>query len=238
MEFSKLTSPSLKDLFVRELEDRILSGELEIGEKLPSERELAVKMGVSRVVINTGLSELARIGFIQMIPRKGAYIADYRRTGTVETLETIIRYNGGIFGKKDMKSFLEFRMIVETLAIELSIKNITDNDIENIGNMLERFKNASLISDTSEAGQAIFDFHHEICVISGNIMLPLIFYSFKYLATMLWERYFQLHGTEDLYGHTEKLYQHLKARNQKESIKVFQHSLTMCIDGIISIYYE
>ncbi|MDU3351746.1 MAG: GntR family transcriptional regulator, partial [Clostridium sp.] len=44
MEFSKLNSPTLKDLFIKELETMILSGKLQIGEKLPSERELAKSM--------------------------------------------------------------------------------------------------------------------------------------------------------------------------------------------------
>ena len=41
MLFKKLSAPSLKELFVAELEGMILSGKLEIGAKLPPERELA-----------------------------------------------------------------------------------------------------------------------------------------------------------------------------------------------------
>ena len=95
MEFTKLSSPSLKDLFIKEIENLILSGKLSIGDKLPSERELAEQMGVSRIVINSGLNELAKAGFIEQKPRIGAYVADYRRTGTVETLLSILRFNGG-----------------------------------------------------------------------------------------------------------------------------------------------
>ena len=85
MEFSKLSSPSLKDLFVKEIENMILSGKLSIGDKLPSERELADQMDVSRVVINSGLAELSKVGFIDIKPRIGAFVSDYRRKGTVET---------------------------------------------------------------------------------------------------------------------------------------------------------
>ena len=38
MEFKKLNAPSLKELFVNELQNMILSGKLEIGSKLPPER--------------------------------------------------------------------------------------------------------------------------------------------------------------------------------------------------------
>ena len=58
MEFSKITAPSLKDLFVQQLEEKILSGELPVGSKIPPERELAEKMRVSRAVVNGGINEL------------------------------------------------------------------------------------------------------------------------------------------------------------------------------------
>ena len=59
MQFEKISAPSLKDLFVRQLRDAILSGELPIGTQLPVERELARQMQVSRAVVNGGLSQLA-----------------------------------------------------------------------------------------------------------------------------------------------------------------------------------
>ncbi|MDL2233473.1 GntR family transcriptional regulator [Ruminococcaceae bacterium OttesenSCG-928-L11] len=43
MPFKEIQAPSLKALFIREVEGVILSGELQIGDKLPTERELAEK---------------------------------------------------------------------------------------------------------------------------------------------------------------------------------------------------
>lgn len=70
MEFSKLSAPTLKELFVEQLENLILSGKLSIGEKLPSERELADSMQVSRSVVNAGLAEIADKGFLEIVPRE------------------------------------------------------------------------------------------------------------------------------------------------------------------------
>ena len=60
MEFEKLVSPSLKDLFITHIEAMILSGELPVGQQLPPERQLAQSMGVSRAVVNSGVAELER----------------------------------------------------------------------------------------------------------------------------------------------------------------------------------
>ena len=55
MEFEKLQTASLKELFISSVEDKILSGELPIGAQLPTERELAEMMDVSRGVVNRAL---------------------------------------------------------------------------------------------------------------------------------------------------------------------------------------
>ena len=60
MEFEKLSAPSLKDLFVQQLQGMILSGELAVGTQLPPERELARQMQVSRALVNCCLSPLVR----------------------------------------------------------------------------------------------------------------------------------------------------------------------------------
>lgn len=83
MNFEQLYAPSLKELFVQKLQSMILSGELSMGERLPSERELCQQMGVSRAVVNSGITELARQGFLEVRPRQGAFVADYRRDGNI-----------------------------------------------------------------------------------------------------------------------------------------------------------
>ena len=88
--FKKLTAPTLKELFVQELEALILSGELAIGQKLPSERDLAQKMQISRSVVNDGLAEMARRGFLEISPRQGTVVADFHRNGTLDILVSIM----------------------------------------------------------------------------------------------------------------------------------------------------
>ena len=90
MEFEKISSPSLRELFVDQLENMILSGKLKIGEKLPPERQLAQMMQVSRAVVNSGIAELEKKGFLIVKPRSGTFVADYRRKGTVEDRKSVV----------------------------------------------------------------------------------------------------------------------------------------------------
>jgi len=57
---------------------RIERGELEAGQRLPSERELCDQFGVSRITIRQALGELMRDGLLQRIPGKGTFVARKR----------------------------------------------------------------------------------------------------------------------------------------------------------------
>lgn len=235
MDFPKLSSPTLKDLFIKELENMILSGRLPIGFKLPPERELAADMQVSRAVVNSGIVDMAKKGFIEIKPRVGAFVADYRRHGTVETLLSIMNYNGGILRKPEIKSLLEIRLVMETLALELAVPRIGQEELDRLKSLAEQL---AASSDPATAAGTVFDFHHELCVISGNVLLPLIFYSFRAPVLGLWERYFRLHGMEPLSKSTMEIYGFIERRDAQGAIETLTESIRRTIAGGASIYYE
>ena len=76
MGFNKIVAVSMTELFVPQIENMILSGELAIGEQLPPARELSARMGVSRPVISAGLIELEKMGFVEIVARQGVYVSD------------------------------------------------------------------------------------------------------------------------------------------------------------------
>jgi DNA-binding FadR family transcriptional regulator len=62
--FDKMDKVGLKERFVREIQSKIFAGELQPGDQLPSERELAAQMGISRSLVNMGILELESKGFV------------------------------------------------------------------------------------------------------------------------------------------------------------------------------
>ncbi len=234
MEFKKLSSPSLKELFIRELETMILSGKLSIGEKLPSERVLAESMQVSRAVVNAGISELARKGFLMIKPRIGTFVADYRREGTMDTLISIMNYNGGILRDAEIRSILELRIALDTLAVKLCIPKITHDEID----ILKEYVNQIEQTDSpDEAAELSFCFQHELAVLSGNIIMPLIFTSFKVPIITLWKRFCRLYGLESLYENTAVLCNYIEKRDAEKAIKWLTSTINDTINGNRQIYY-
>lgn len=234
MDFTKLSAPSLKEMFIQELEGMILSGKLAVGEKLPPEREIAESMQVSRGVVNSGIVELSRKGFLSIKPRVGTFVADYRRIGTLETLISIINYNRGVLRSSEIRSILEIRLALSTLSLRLAIPQMKQKDIESLRTYADGIAKAS---DAKEASAKAFDFHHELAVLSGNMLMPLLYYSFKEAVVALWERFCILHGKEKLYSNTDTLWQFIEKRDIDGAVNYSESTLYEAIAGRDQIYY-
>ena len=223
MGFTKITNVSLTELFVQQIENMILSGELAVGEQLPPARELSVRMGVSRPVISAGLIELEKLGFIEIRPRQGAFVSDYRRKGTVETLVAVMRYNGGAMRDNEVTSLLQVRNSLESLCMELVIQNATDRELASVAPLLQAIEEAKLPED---AADAIYAFHHELAALSGNMLLPLLYHSFKPESLYLWTISFKKEGKQKLCDAKVRLYQALLNRDTQEAIRLTQQRVS------------
>lgn len=214
MQFQKISTPSLKDLFVKELENKILSGELKVGDKLPSERELASSMQVSRAVVNAGIAELEQKGFLIIKPRIGTFVENFYKNGTLETFSSIVRYNGGTLAKDETRSILEMRIILVNMACSLAIDNASDDELLSLRTISES------INDTcgnEEIVEKTFDLYHQLAFISGNVLLPLVFTSFKDLVCKLWLRFILNNDKQTLILSNDRLVSFIIARDKESA---------------------
>lgn len=235
MEFQKISSPTLRELFVDQLEQMIISGKLKIGEKLPPERQLAEMMQVSRAVVNSGISDLEKKGFLIVKPRSGTFVADYRRKGTVDTLMSIMKYNGGRIRNEDIRSIFELRVALDSLVAKLCIDRISEKDITLL---LEKVEEIRVAENNSDAIRAAFEFQHEFALASGNTLVPLVFQSFKAPIFTMWERFVDLYGIEVLYQRNYKMWTYIKARDTDGAIRWIETSMDECMNGDYQIYYD
>lgn len=63
---------------VRRIREAIESGHLHVGERLPSERSLATKLGLSRQTVQTAYAELTSLGYLTGVPGSGTFVARRR----------------------------------------------------------------------------------------------------------------------------------------------------------------
>lgn len=230
MSFTKIQSVSLTDLFIQQIENMILSSELSIGEQLPSERDLSLKMGVSRPVVSAGIVELEKLGFVEVKPRQGIFVCDYRRKGSMETLEAIMRYNNGAMRQNEVRSLLEVREVCECLILELVLKNHSSEEIESI--FAPILDDLSSTDDIDIAAQCVFRFYHELAVMSGNAILPLLYYSFKTQGLYLWSMYCKQNGIKKMYELKLSLFKAMLNKDLQSCINQTRDVLNVAIRNL------
>lgn len=235
MEFSKITAPSLKDLFVQQIEEKILSGELPVGSKMPPEREMAEQMKVSRAVVNGGINELRRKGFLEVLPRQGTYVADFSRNGNLQTLIALLEYRGNKLDKAGIRAILEIRIALEQLAAGLVIDTASPEAINQLELTAKKLKSTDSIQ---KAAQIAFQYHHDLAYYTGNTVLTLIYSSFKEVCIVLWVRFCKLYGIQALYGHIINLQKYLNNRDKQGANQWIQKYLADTIEGSQQIYEE
>ena len=181
---------SLKEACVARLEQMILSGELTIGERLPSERDFAARLNVSRPVLHQALVDLQAKGLVQIIPRRGVFISDYRRDGSLAMLSSLLSYHNGQLAPDFGQSMLDMRMLLETETARLAAGNRSEAQLGEFRELLAQEEKAA-DSDPQTLTDLDFAFHLSIAIASGNLVYPLIINSFKGVYTNLTGEFFR-----------------------------------------------
>ncbi len=181
---------SLKEACINRLEELILSGELKIGERLPAERDFAVRIGVSRPVLHEALVDLDAKGLVRIVPRRGVFVNDYRRSGSMAILASLLAYHNGSLDPAFTQSLIEMRQLVETEAARLAALNRSAEQLDEFRTILNKERQAAG-SDPQALTDLDFAFHLSVAVASGNLVYPLIINSFKGVYTHLTGAFFQ-----------------------------------------------
>lgn len=191
MRFQTIVAPTITELFERQIQGMILSGQVEPGEKLPTEAELAENMHISKSAVHAGIKNLERMGFLRVSPRHGVYVADWAEFGNVDTLISILKYRDGKLDKATTASLLQTRNVIEGLAVRLFVPKRTDDDIAVLRTIIRDFRQAAQQprADVDKLAELACSFHRYICFKSGNNVVPLIVNGFHDVNIVLWAQW-------------------------------------------------
>lgn len=159
------------EIIIQKIQTEITAGILEAGEKLPPERELAVKYGVSRTSIREALRLLELSDFVEIRPGDGTFIKTNEQQNIQQQLTSVALKTD----QTTLYEMLELRLILESQCAALAALRATGQDIEKIARTLEAMKN----TDDEEIGiQADLDFHMAIAAAANNSVLAQLISSF------------------------------------------------------------
>ena len=228
MSFKKISVPSVREVFTQTIEDKILSGELKVGDRLPSARQLSEEMGVSLTVVNAGMSELAAKGFVDVRPRHGTFVADYRMQGNTETMVAMMRFNGGDLNQRDARSFWESRTAVDPLIADSIKKRASDEKLEQLTPIIEKLRAEN---DPEAFCKLITDFFQKIYELSDNSLMYLLYHSTVIPQRRLYARYVERNGRELTLRYLNAIYEALLQRNAEKAKQEMLSMLNLALEG-------
>lgn len=164
--FEPIGHESLADAVVAQIEDLIVAGILKQGRKLPSERELADMLKVSRPKLREALHVLEERGLVSTKHGEGTFVSPLTGQAMLPALLALYgRHEPAFF------DYLEYRREQEGFAARLAAQRATRADKERITEILTEIERAWKTNDAIAAREADFALHTAIVDASQNATL-------------------------------------------------------------------
>ena len=152
------------------LQETILSGGLQVGEALPSERELMERYGVGRPAIREALLSLERAGLVAISGGERARVARPSARGMMAGLDPAVRHwlaePGGI------RHLQGARLLLEVALVREAAQSATPADVARLGAALEA--NEAARGDLPRFERTDVAFHYVFAEMSGNPIFTAI----------------------------------------------------------------
>ncbi|MDW7712113.1 MAG: FadR/GntR family transcriptional regulator [Deferrisomatales bacterium] len=157
---------SAADEVFRVLHDRIMSGALQHGDRLPSQDKLAEQLSVSRNTLREAIHKLQAMGLLSA--KQGV--------GTVVELASPASYVGFLqdhllLNPSTVREFLEARLFVEKAVVTLAVLRASHEQVEQLGKALKEQRAAFRAGDIESFGKLDAAFHLDLARLSGNQVL-------------------------------------------------------------------
>lgn len=175
---SSLLEPLTMQNAGERLADRLVTaialGEFVTGQKLPSERELAVMLSVGRGVVREALQRLAVLGYVTI--KRGRYGGTFIKTDWAEDTKAIVR-RVLVPERQRLTQLLDLRLLVESMIARAAAARRDESDVALIERALEEYASAG--NDRHSSGLADRNLHLAINRATHNPLLETLAYRIR-----------------------------------------------------------
>lgn len=173
-----LDTSSLVDKVEDQIIHLIRSMDMQVGDSLPREVDLAERLGVSRTVIREALTRLRTMGLVETKKKQGAVLTN---PDVLLPLRKI--FHPSILDDSTLRDIFEMRLALEMGMSDFVVQRVTDSDIEDLERIVDR-ENSETGSDVSDIASELA-FHGKLYSISQNKLLldmqSLLIPTFQYV---------------------------------------------------------
>lgn len=144
-----------------QIKEMIVRQEYDNNGFLPSEGELAIRYGVSRVTVREAVGIMEARGFVKRIHGKGVQIRD-------NTNEALIRSIGDMISqeKNILDELLEVRIMIESKGAEIAAERRKETDLKKLRKHVEKMEHALIMDE--KYYEADLSFHLDLARATGN----------------------------------------------------------------------
>jgi DNA-binding GntR family transcriptional regulator len=192
---------TISEQIAQQLRSEILSGQIAEGEPLPGEK-LAKRFGVSRGPIRDAVMQLTHEGLLVSEPNVGVKVA----TGPNEATHRLV---------------IRVRRLIETFALESIFEQLTDEDIRQLSEILERLRAACERDDLLALVGHDMMFHRSIIELTGDRDLMAIW---RPIVVRMMLRYSTHQSLMETYEDHRLIYEAIRMRDKKAALKALSNS--------------
>lgn len=198
----KQDDKNLSNVVIRKVQEMILNGELQEGDKLPPEREMTIRLGIGRPALREGLKSLEMLGLVERRHGLGNYIINNVQASYFEPLSLSFMLNHGT-----PNEIFEMRSCLETYTAGKAAEIATPSDIRSLRSIAEQMVSAKTPSEKAAFDR---DLHFEIVRITGNMLMYNIMENVSYLIDRFFEKsvqlsYFKGDSIDNIYKEHEEI---------------------------------
>lgn len=165
MAYAKIKQPKLADVIENRIETMILDGSLELGEKLPAERELAKQFDVSRPSLREAIQRLESKGLLMRRQGGGTYVREALRQKLADPLFELLDTH-----PESQYDLLEFRHALEGFSAYYAALRGTSDDFDKIKACFEAIENAQRDNNLDLEIQSVALFYLAVIEASRNVV--------------------------------------------------------------------
>jgi len=149
------------------VDDRVLSGELRVGDRLPPERELAKLLDVSRPAVREAVRTLQAQGVVHSAVGAGATGGTTIRSVPTDALTRLLRLHVALanFALSDV---IEVRIALERLSVRLAATHATAADLETMRRLLDAMADPEI--ERVRFNDCDTEFHVAVAAAAGNTL--------------------------------------------------------------------
>jgi len=202
-------SQKIQNLIIAQIRDLIRRKNLDSGDKLPSERALSEKFGVSRNSVREALSKLETYELVKSIPQSGTIIANIGQNVLLGIIDDILDLKHDNFN-----SLVETRIHLELKTAKLAAERSTKKDLKQIEKKFKQYESKALKGE--DAMQEDILFHLAIAKASGNPTLNTLMLQITPKLISVFEYNRIINVDKYLPDHSRKI----ASKQEKELIKL------------------